>query len=285
MAITWSYEDFRADGISLKNYGFGISLVGGLTGVPPRVGSNIPVAYRRGTKFRPKQFTEIKRSLTMWIDCRDPLTGLYPSDFKSRIGQRNDNISLISRIFGNVKKEIGFERDVIVAGGATQTWTAKGEYVGDALLVNWNDNSDEETNFNVDILFADPFWYEKDLYTGPSVAVGGGGVTVQNTGDVSATDMTVTFTATTTLVNPVLTNSTNGVSLTLTTSISAGDSVVVDTKYPRVKRTSDSANLIGTVTNSGSRSFMEVERGSNTLTLAATSGTGNAVLAYYPPHF
>ena len=287
MALSWSYEDLRADGVSLKNYGFGISLVGGLSGVPPRAGSNASVAYRRGALFRPKVFGQVTKSLTMWVDCRDPDTGLYApgANHMARVGQRNENLQQIYRIFGNPKVQINLARDIVLAGGSKETWTAKCEYAGDALNVNFNDNSDEETNFNIDLLFADPFWYGP-LYTGPTITAGGGAFVVANSGDLDAVDLTVTISAVgSTLVNPVLTNSTNGVSFTINTSISSGDSVVVETKYPRVKRTSDSANLIGSVTSSGARQFMTAERGNNNMTLTATSGAGNAVVSFYPPHF
>lgn len=284
MVLSWSYEDLRADGVSLKNFGFGVSLVGGLSGVPPRVGSNIPISGRRGTQFRKKQFTEINRTLTMWIDSRNPETGLYPPGWRARIGQRNENLQFLSRILGKLKSQIKFERDVILKDGYLDTWFAYGEYVGDALTPNWSDNSDEETNFSIDLLFADPFWYGR-LYTSPTMTAGAGNAAIVNSGDLEAIDSTITITASTTLVNPVVTNSTNGISFTLTTTLNAADSIVVDTKYPRVKRTSDNANLIGTLTNVGSRSFMEFDRGTNNVALTATSGTGTAVAAFYPPHF
>lgn len=282
--ITWSYEDLRADGISLKNYGYGISLVGGLSGVPPRGGSNASIAYRRSALFRPKVFGPVVKSLIMWVDARDPETGLYPDTHLKRIGQRNENWSAVCRIFGNTKRQINFSRDVVVAGGVKQTWTAKGEYSGDALNASWGDSNDEDTTFNLDLLFADPFWYEPE-YTSPTIS-SGSSATVANSGDLDAVDLTVTITAGGSgLTNPVITNVTNGVSFQLTTSIPAGDSVVVETKYPRVKRTSDSANLIGTVTSTGAREFLTAERGNNTVSLAVTSGSGSAVVKFFPPHF
>lgn len=220
----------------------------------------------------------------MWIDARDPDTGLYPLSSRARIAQRNKNLLTVCSIFGDVSQQIRFDRDLLLDDGVTHTWFGYGEYVGDALQVNWGDNSDEETNFNIDVKFADPLWYGP-LVTSATLGANDSPVTITNPGELDAVDSTIVITASTDLVNPTLTNDANDVSFTLTTTIDTGDSVLVDTKYPRIKRTSDQANLIGTVSNVGARSFMVLKPGDNSLQLTASSGTGGAVVTFYPPHY
>jgi phage-related protein len=281
--VTWSYEDLRVNNVSLKNFGYGVSLVGGLSGVPPRVGSNAEVSGRRGTLFRAKQFTEVKRTLTMWVDSKVPSTGLEPLTKFERLAQRNQNLQDLYTLFGDPARQATFSRDVLLPG-RVETWTALGAYGGDSLYVDFGEDEDEYAKFTIDLLFADPLWYGQTSTSG-TITAGAGAVVVDNSGELSSVDPTVTITSSGTMVNPTLTNSTNGVSFTLATTLSSGDSIVVECRYPRVRRTSDSANLIGTVSNSGARSFMQLEPGNNSLALTTTSGPGSAVVSFRPPHY
>jgi hypothetical protein len=52
-----------------------------------------------------------------------------------------------------------------------------------------------------------------------------------------------------------------------------------------VVRASDSANLIGAVTHSGSRAWMGLLRDNNTLVLTADGGAGHAVVRHKPAYF
>ena len=278
---TWSIEDLRADGVTLKGFGWGVSLVGGLSGTPPVVGENIEVAYRRGRKWRQKQYTQVTRQFTMWVDSRDPATGLYPGTYLGRVTQRNSNLRTVYQLLGKRNALIKFDRDIQTPTGLV-TVSGYGECASEALNVNFGDNSDEETNFNVDLVFPDPFWYGAQI-TSPNVTAGG--TTVTNPGDDVALDSVVTINASSTLVNPSVRNTTNGSRFTVTTTVAAGDALIIECEYPRVRRVSNNQNLIGAVSHEGARQFLTLNKGPNVLQLASTSGTGGATIQFYPPYY
>jgi hypothetical protein len=49
-------------------------------------------------------------------------------------------------------------------------------------------------------------------------------------------------------------------------------------------RTSDSANVVGSVTHSGARMWFGLLTGSNTVTLSASGGSGSASLVHRSPY-
>lgn len=286
MTSPWSPEDLRIDGTSLKTWGWGSISQSGLTVLPDRRGDNYTVGYGRGDQWQAKQLSSVQRTLNMWIDCRDPSTGIYPTSpapytrLQDRLkAQLNENIQAVMRLFAVEEHQVLVERDVLTSSGV-ETLIAYAETSGNAPVV-YDPDSITEAAVSIDLVFTDPLWYGPE--TSASVGVGAS-PTVDNTGDVTARKMTLRFVGP--LTNPDLFNDTNGTSairLSLGTSIAGGDWVDVDAGAGTVIRHSDGANLIGTLTNSGAIEWMPLYRGVNTLHLVAASGSGQVVITYRPP--
>lgn len=66
----------------------------------------------------------------------------------------------------------------------------------------------------------------------------------------------------------------------LGSAVAAGDAVVLDVEDALAVRASDGANLIGSVTHSGSRAWFGLRRGVNQVELTATSGAGQVLLRW-----
>jgi hypothetical protein len=142
-----------------------------------------------------------------------------------------------------------------------------------------------QSSFTIDLLLADPYFY------GPQVVVAlpyNTPTSVYNTGDDVAAYNNNTVTLYGPLQYPRVTNSTTmpPTWLQLNTVIAAGDSVLFDIANYTAYRTSDGANLSGSVTHSGTFRWMSYIPGQNTVTLtsAGTGDTGAAVLAYVPSY-
>jgi hypothetical protein len=133
--------------------------------------------------------------------------------------------------------------------------------------------------FVVDFYLADPLFYgeAEDL----TLVVG-----VPNTflypGNVVTSKITMDFNGI--LSNAQVDNLTHNIWVKLGSSVASGDTVHLDVPDMTAVRTSDDANLIGAVTRSGSRQWMEVRPGYNELKLTATSGAGNLDLIYTPAY-
>lgn len=286
MTSPWSPEDLRIDGTSLKTWGWGSISQSTLTTLPARRGDNYTVGYGRGDQWQAKQFDAVQRTLNMWIDCRDPVTGLYPTSpapysnlIDKQKAQLNANIQAVMRLLAVEERQVLVERDVLSLTGL-ETLIAYAETTGAAPVV-YDPDSITEAAVSIDLVFTDPLWY------GPSTSASvglGASPTVTNDGDVTARRMTLRFVGP--LTNPDLYNDTDGVDavrLSLGTSIAGGDWVDVDAGSGTVVRHSDGANLIGTLTNSGAIEWMPLYRGENTLHLVAASGSGQVIIEYRPP--
>jgi len=169
--------------------------------------------------------------------------------------------------------------------GSTQLWsaTAQAEIAGNMAPTMAGRT---KADFSVDLLLADPYFY------GPRTTV-----TVPTTGSTSATntgDAVIGFgqdngfggvgfsiTLNGPLTNPTLTNVTAGVTVTSTAVIAAGHSLVLNVlAYTAV--TDAGVNQLGSISHSGARPWMVLIPGAQTLTLSASSGSGNAVISYQP---
>lgn len=280
---SWSpLQDVLVDGMSVKNFGYGMRLIGGLDTAPALRGENLRVAYRRGRYRTVKYAEEATRSMAMWLDSRAP-DGTFPEAHDDRIRQRNANVRAILALFGEGDRPVTLTRQMLLpdALGGDQVWTGYAE-AKNPIVPEWADTSDEEAFFTVELTFADPTWrgpvYDLTVTTAAASAV------YTNPGTLTVNDPVITFTAGGGgLNNPTLTNGL--VSLRLGVAIAAGDSVVVDCGAATAVRSSDDANLIGAVVHDGSRSFMRVTPGANTWELEATSGGGEAEISYRPTYY
>jgi phage-related protein len=110
-------------------------------------------------------------------------------------------------------------------------------------------------------------------------------MTVTNPGTVEERDPVITLTGP--LENVVITNSTNGMTLTYTGAITAGQEVIIQTSNTGeyVARMTGIANVIGNVTHHGDTALMVINVGANTLSIAsAVATTGTVGISFHPPY-
>lgn len=143
-------------------------------------------------------------------------------------------------------------------------------------------------DFAVDFNLADPFFYgAQEAYTLPYNTVFG----INNLGDsvvgfgqpsgLGGVPFTVRLTGP--LTNPTLTNSTTGVSVTVSYTITAGRYCTLD--IPNYTAYDDlGGNHLGVVSHAGARPWMILAEGNNSLKLTSTNvaDSGSATVTYRP---
>lgn len=271
----YTTEYWEVDNTSLSRYAWGIETVGGSRwGLPPLRGENQTFAYLPGQSARPKIPDSRTIILSMFVIGIDPSTDAYVSN--PRV-QWNDNWRALQRLFFTPTRQLTLTRRWESATGGMQSGTAQAQMVG---MMDPEMTGRSRATFEVELLLADPFFYgpvitKTLVYNTPQVIAYAGDY---ETG--TAKDMTLKFTGP--LTNPRVTNSTPTVPvwMQIGTSIAGGDSVTASLQTGRVIRASDSANLVGGLTHSGTRRWISLYGGNNTVTLTGSSGTGTCEFKY-----
>ena len=148
--------------------------------------------------------------------------------------------------------------------------------------------SDKIAEVTVEFTATSPYWRSSVLYEVTSDAIDGTPtpqtLTVVNSG--TAEERSPTFVLTGALKNPVITNTTNGVSLTYTGTIASGATVTMGELNGEFYAThSVSGDVIGNVTHSGSSALMVFATGNNAVTISDADYAGGTVkVSYYPPY-
>ncbi|HMM95405.1 hypothetical protein [Phycicoccus sp.] len=279
---SWSpLQDVVVAGKSVKSYGYGMRLVGGLDSAPGLRGDNLQLAYRRGRAWTPKVHDQATRTLAMWVDARNQ-DSTYPDTTEGYIRRRNANVRELLSMFGDGSELVVVERQMLLPDelGGDQTWTALAES-SNPIVPDWAEDTDEEAFFNVDLTFPDPRWRGPEGTV--TVTRGGAPVTIDHRGTLDIDDAVITFHGGSGgLGNPQLNRGSSY--LRLGVSIANGDSITVDVGNATAVRESDGANLIAAVVSSGSRAFMNIPKGTPSFTLDGT-GAGTADITYRPAFY
>lgn len=130
-----------------------------------------------------------------------------------------------------------------------------------------------------------PFWRLSTAIADNTVTVNASpkAWSVTNPGTVEEYDATIILTGP--LQNTVITNSTNGWTLTYTGTIASPRVVTIQKSGKEWIATTDlGANVIGNVTHTGGASFMRFDVGANTMSITdATATTGTVKASFYAP--
>ena len=268
-------ELYIVDGLELNTYAYNIRTLSGRESTPPVVGENREVVGRAGASWQRKDYGPRQEAWAMWVLGCD-VDGGFPSTH-SRRAEFNENLEQLKRVFGVRHRQLVLEKRKEFPDGL-RTYSALGEVV---------DVIDPETmaggtraTFSVGMLLADPFWY---LPT-ESATFDSAGATVTNPGTAIAQKMTIVFTGP--LTFPRLTNTVNEVEVRLGRSLTAGQSVILDTdRFTAVDQ--GGVNSIGSVSQFGSDWWMELHPGPNPLELTNSNGgpvgAGTVTVTYSPP--
>lgn len=265
-------EWWDIDGVSLHQYGWSVSTIGGARyDLPPRKGSNIGFAYRQGQVHRPKLPDSRTIDLQMWLTGMDPATGAAPAD---QILQWNDSWDFLRRVVWQpLGAEVALTRRWLLTQNGTPgilTATAQAE-LADTMAPSMTGRTRAE--FTMSFLLADPYFYGAE-----QTASIGGSTTVNNPGHdtASQTNFTVELTGT----NPRLTNSTANPPVWVQYTGTIPGTLILDVgAYTAL--TTGGTNLINGITHSGARHWMGLLPGNNTLSF---SGSGSALVRFRPPY-
>jgi len=139
--------------------------------------------------------------------------------------------------------------------------------------------------FIVEFTLAEPF-FRSDTLSSQTITIDASPKTetIVNGGTVEERNPTIVLTGP--LTNPVITNTTNDVSLTYTGVISAGNTVTIQkTNNQYVATHSISGNVIGNITHSGDTALMVLVAGDNSMSItSAVTTTGTVAFEFYEPY-
>jgi len=259
MTITWKY-----DGNSLTSYGV-VTVLNDYLDIPQRRGENISLPFNDGTFYVPKFYDQRIITIGMAI--------------VSNTATEQDTI------FDNLKKLFGVRSQKVLQ------YTRE-----DATIYNANASVDAPiqterihdtfARIAVEFVLNQPF-FRLSTQTSTIITIDASPKTgtVANGGTFEERNPTITLTGP--LTNPVITNITNGVSLTYTGVISAGHTVIItqDSTGQYTATHSVSGNVIGKVTHSGDTALMVLAIGNNSMSITSSvATTGEVKFEFYPPY-
>lgn len=266
-------ETWAIDGVPLLSLASDVQRIDGAL-APPLRGEDRQYAFRPGKEFRPRVVDSASLTLGLWLIGQDG-AGSSTAEYEANFAGSERQLRRLLRPDGGGEFTI------------SKTWTddlgthtATGSGIAGSL--ERQRAGRHAGRVTVDIGMADPFFY------GSAVAVPlpvGVSVPVDNPGDDATAAVVLSIAGA--LNNPTVTNSTldPDVWVKFGTALASGDSLTADVLATSVVRTSDAANLIGSVTHSGARAWLGLRRGSNTVKLTADSGAGSAVLTFQPVYY
>lgn len=305
-----SEESWLVDNVSLHQFGWSVSTVGGARyDVPPRRGSNIQLAYRPGQVHRRKLPDSRVITVLMWTVGADPATGSVVG-LDQRV-QWNDNWNFLRRL---VYKAYTHQGQVVLGRRWRLTQpTFPTTRVGDICIQGdpgvplpgsqliYSNATAELTSdmapqmtgrtraeFQMDFLLADPYFY--GAYVDVTLNAGDY-VYVWNDGNDTAGHAVMEVDFIGPLLNPVLTNfSTEPDSwVKYTGYINPVKTVHLDVgrflaTIAPTNSTVIGDNVVGMISGYGARLWVNLLPGMNKLMLTATSGTGHVELRFRPPY-
>lgn len=255
---------FEYDGTDLSDFG-NITVIDGYLDIPQRRGNNQTIPHRHGAIYVPKYFDQ--RIITFGIaittntlsDLEDTLDDLRA--LVSPIGQKTLKITMEDSSVREVPATV--DRPLQVSRVQTMA-----RVVVEFTLARPFFRSDTDIADNTTVIDASPHAME-----------------VVNPGTIEERDATIILTGP--LQNTVITNTTNGCTLTYTGTIASPRVVTIQTATTgQYTATTDlSANVIGNVSHSGASALMVFEPGTNTLSITdATATTGSVKVVFKAPY-
>jgi len=256
---------FTFGGTNLSTFGK-ITEINDYLDLPERRGSNLEIPYKHGTLYVPKYYSE--RVVPFGIALTE-----------SSLANLEAKLNTMRALFAIQTQQT---LSITYEDGTTKTSPAT---VDKPLQVA---RTATMARVVVEFTLTSPFFRSSVLYEVTSDAIDGTPtpqtLTVVNSG--TAEERSPTFVLTGALKNPVITNTTNGVSLTYTGTIASGATVTIGELNGEFYAThSASGDVIGNVTHSGSSALMVLNTGNNAVTISdADYAGGNVKFAYYPPY-
>lgn len=281
-------EYYVVNGVELATHGYMVSSVE--RGVPAKKGENVGSAVIHGTQFREKRLDVRSETWSVWITDNEPTSGSVSATEAGRRSQFNENYDTVFSLLNEMPELLTIEHVRVDPNDSTQysSRIGYGEVVGAITVGEHRELNYSE--FSVEVQFPDPRWFSPGSFSA-SVAYAGSNISLpmlgSSVGTAPVTYMTITFTSTSSLTNPKITNETYINSLSsvgFTGTIPTGQAVILDTDALTLER--NGINDISKLYRAGSRqSWFELFPIDNDLTVSATSGTGTVSISYRKTFF
>lgn len=257
---SWSYR-----GTSLDTLGI-VTLVSDSFKLPSRRGGNKLIPYRHGRAFVEKYFEQ--RSMTLGLELVEP-----------SIEDLEAKIDTVKALFGGRSL---YALEQILESADVRS--AMAELSGD---LNPARISSVSARMVLDFTMPDPFFYSDTLTTDTTIIDSSPKTyTINNPGTAEKLNPKVVLTGP--LSSPMITNTTNGISLQYNGVISAGHNVTIDIDPDTDEFTAVTdlaVNVIGNIEHSGSAALMVLDAGDNDLSVTdGTHTTGTVKIEFYAPY-
>lgn len=257
---TWKYGSTQ-----LENFGR-VTLINDYLDIPNKRGENVTVPFRHGKIWTKKYYDE--RVLTMGL----VVVGTSASDLEGDIDTLKKLLAIGTQQTLEMTREDASKRQApaeVTRTMAVERVSPKiAKCIVEFTLARPFFRSDTDIADNTTVIDASPHAME-----------------VVNPGTIEERDATIILTGP--LQNTVITNTTNGCTLTYTGTIASPRVVTIQTATTgQYTATTDlSANVIGNVSHSGASALMVFEPGTNTLSITdATATTGSVKVVFKAPY-
>lgn len=254
---------FTFGGTALTSFGK-VTIVNDYLDLPERRGDNQLIPYKHGTVFTQKYYDQ--RTITLGIAI-NAASG-----------------SALESTFDNMRKLFSPRAEQVLAMTMEDS-TVRNAYASVNKSIQVDRRSDKVALAVIEFDLSSPFWRLSTAIADNTVTVNASpkAWTVTNPGTVQETDPIITLVGP--LTNPVITNTTNSVSLTYTGAISAGGTILIGSTNGEYYATlGGTTSVIGNVTHSGNAALMVFEPGANTLSITSSvTTTGTVKASFYAP--
>lgn len=210
------YDGWKVDGVPLDREGFLVAQF--LETSPPRRGTDLTVARRPGSVYRQKYYGSRRQQIVLWA--------LKGDEFGNVRGGAERNVDRLKRLFGGGLRQVDLVRTMSLPFNRTTVRSARVELV-DALEGRRTALTQDGVyvQFQLDLLFAEPFWYEPENVRALDLDDYGTAV-VYNPGTVSSRDLVLRIDGPAT--DPVVAFEPSGTVFRLDASLGANEFVEVD---------------------------------------------------------
>jgi hypothetical protein len=228
------YDGWKVDGVPLDREGFLVAQF--VEGSPRRRGDDLTVARRPGALYRQKYYGSRQQQLVVWA--------LKADEFGNVRGGAERNIDRLKRLFGGGLRQVELVRTLSLPFNRVSIRSAQVELV-EALEGRRTALTQDGVyvQFQLDLLFADPFWREPENVVDLDPD-GYGTSVVFNPGTVTSRDLVLRIEGP--AVDPVVALEPGGTVTRLETTIAQGGFVEIDSgAYTAVDQ--DGASVAGSL--------------------------------------
>jgi len=256
---TWTFG-----GTALTSFGR-VILINDYLDIADRRGDNISLPYRHGTFYVQKYYDQ--RKITLGIAVID--------DSATALESSIDAMKKLFSVRTQQTLAMTMEDSTVRNASASVDSAIETERISPKLA-----------RVTVEFVLTSPFWRLSTAIADNTTTINANpkAMVVSNPGTIEERDATIILTGP--LSNTVITNSTNGCTLTYTGTIASPRVVTISTSNGQYVATNDlGTNVIGNITHSGSPALMVFDTGDNTLSIADdTHTTGTVKVSFNAPY-